>query len=434
MSSRYTLRDLIEKIAQAQGIPTRLSDQYVRAFFETIVEGLESDNIVKIKRIGTFKLVTVNERSSVDVNTGESIRIESHRKISFTPDERLKEIINKPFELFQTVIVEEDVKSDELNAIGETETADIPEENAEQETVISTPAEEPSDIVEEPSDISEKKSDISEKITDISTEKSDISEAPSEESESTAATLETETEETPEEKAQPTSDTAETNETEVAPEEIPEETAATEEPVEEKSEEPTATKVSAEEKTEKPIVTEEPAKETTEEAVATPLETNEEAEEKRTNPWKIVSLILAAILIALLGYWAGYNKVFFSDSTSAKPQQPIETTDAVKNDSVLASDTTDTLSAEPFEDAEIEATTTSSTAATPKKPVFSSKILALPERNTHVVKRGETLMIIAEKEYGDKKYAKYIIEYNRIENPDIIEKGAELKIPEIEIP
>ena len=420
MSSRYTLRDLIEKIAQAQGITTRLSDQYVRAFFETIVEGLESDNIVKIKRIGTFKLVTVNERSSVDVNTGESIRIESHRKISFTPDERLKEIINKPFELFQTVIVEEDVKSDELNAIGETETADIPEENAEQETVISTPAEEPSDIVEESSDISEKKYDISE--------------APSEESESTAATLETETEETPEEKAQPTSDTAETNETEVAPEEIPEEAAAAEEPVEETTEEAVATEEPVEETTEETIATEESAKETTEEAAATPLETNEEAEEKRTNPWKIISLILAAILIALLGYWAGYNKVFFSDSTSEKPQQPIETTDAVKNDTVLASDTTDTLSAGALEDAEIEATATSSTAATPKKPVFSSKILALPERNTHVVKRGETLMIIAEKEYGDKKYAKYIIEYNRIENPDIIEKGAELKIPEIEIP
>lgn len=152
MNNRYTLRDLIEKIAQASGISSRHADAFMRAFIETVVEGLERENIVKIKHVGTFKLVTVNERASIDVNTGESIQIESHKKISFTPDEHLKEVVNKPFALFQTIVVEDDVDSDALNAIGEDETEDIPEETNVETEDANVEAEEVTAATEVPTE------------------------------------------------------------------------------------------------------------------------------------------------------------------------------------------------------------------------------------------------------------------------------------------
>ena len=107
MNDKLNIQNLIDLFVQKQGISPKEAEEFVKAFFSLIEEGLEQDRYVKIKKWGTFKLIDVDSRESVDVNTGERIEIQSHSKVSFTPDSSLKEIINRPFAHFETVILNE---------------------------------------------------------------------------------------------------------------------------------------------------------------------------------------------------------------------------------------------------------------------------------------------------------------------------------------
>lgn len=94
---------------------------FIRKMFDVVNEGLQADKQVKMKWLGTFKVTSVKDRESVDVNTGERIVIEGRDKISFTPDTILKEIINKPFAQFETVVVNDGVEFDEIDRKFEAE-------------------------------------------------------------------------------------------------------------------------------------------------------------------------------------------------------------------------------------------------------------------------------------------------------------------------
>ncbi len=107
MNDKLNIQNLIDLFAQKQGVPPKEVEEFVKTFFALIEEGLERDRYVKIKKWGTFKLIDVDSRESVDVNTGERIEIQGHTKVSFTPDSSLKEVINRPFAHFETVILNE---------------------------------------------------------------------------------------------------------------------------------------------------------------------------------------------------------------------------------------------------------------------------------------------------------------------------------------
>ncbi|MCF0195644.1 MAG: HU family DNA-binding protein, partial [Bacteroidaceae bacterium] len=107
MESKTTLQDLSELLASDRHITMREADNFTRLFFDTIYKYVLEDKIVKVKGLGTFKLVEVLDRESVDVNTGERIVIPGHSKVSFTPDSALRDRINKPFADFQTSIIHE---------------------------------------------------------------------------------------------------------------------------------------------------------------------------------------------------------------------------------------------------------------------------------------------------------------------------------------
>lgn len=98
---KISLTNIAEELAAKSGLGRDASDNFVRAIVETIERGLYEDNIVKIKGLGTFKLLEVSERGSVDINTGERITIKGHRKVSFTPDSAMKEFVNRPFAHFE---------------------------------------------------------------------------------------------------------------------------------------------------------------------------------------------------------------------------------------------------------------------------------------------------------------------------------------------
>lgn len=126
--SKISLSDLAQRLAEKSGISLQDAELFIRKMFDVANEGLQSDKLVKMKWLGTFKVMAVKDRESVDVNTGERILIEGRDKISFTPDNILKEIVNKPFAQFETVVVNDGVDFDEI---------DRKFENAEEDGPVS---------------------------------------------------------------------------------------------------------------------------------------------------------------------------------------------------------------------------------------------------------------------------------------------------------
>lgn len=126
--SKISLSDLAQRLAEKSGISLQDAELFIKKMFDVANEGLQSDKLVKMKWLGTFKVMAVKDRESVDVNTGERIIIEGRDKISFTPDNILKEIVNKPFAQFETVVVNDGVDFDEI---------DRKFENAEEDGPVS---------------------------------------------------------------------------------------------------------------------------------------------------------------------------------------------------------------------------------------------------------------------------------------------------------
>ena len=121
LMSKNSLTVLAQKLAEKTGISQQDAELFIRKMFDVVNEGLQAEKQVKMKWLGTFKVTPVKDRESVDVNTGERIVIEGRDKISFTPDTILKEIINKPFAQFETVVVNDGVEFDEIDRKFEAE-------------------------------------------------------------------------------------------------------------------------------------------------------------------------------------------------------------------------------------------------------------------------------------------------------------------------
>lgn len=155
--SKNSLTVLAQKLAEKTGISQQDAELFIRKMFDVANEGLQADKQVKMKWLGTFKVTSVKDRESVDVNTGERIVIEGRDKISFTPDTILKEIINKPFAQFETVVVNDGVEFDEIDRKFEAEEllAENRQMNEAEEIPEPLDASEASDDTSEATDISE---------------------------------------------------------------------------------------------------------------------------------------------------------------------------------------------------------------------------------------------------------------------------------------
>ena len=130
---------IAEAIAGKHGLTQKDAEQFVATFFDLINEALHEEKMVKVKGLGTFKVIDVRERESINVNTGERVVIESHGKISFTPDPIMRDLVNKPFAQFETVMLNDDVDIEELNAV------------SVDEEPLAIVDEEPQEVEEEPS-------------------------------------------------------------------------------------------------------------------------------------------------------------------------------------------------------------------------------------------------------------------------------------------
>jgi len=113
--SKFGLQDLAAAIVKKHGLEQDKAEMMVKVFFETVENGLNEDKYVKVKGLGTFKVIEVEPRESVNVNTGERVIIEGHEKINFSPEAALKDLVNKPFSQFETVVLNDGTDFSGLN-------------------------------------------------------------------------------------------------------------------------------------------------------------------------------------------------------------------------------------------------------------------------------------------------------------------------------
>ena len=386
MNEKITLQDLINLFSEKQGMNKKDAEVFVRTMFELIEEALATEKYVKIKGLGTFKLTEVDSRESVNVNTGERIEIQGHTKISFTPDATMKELINKPFSHFETVVLNEGVELEDTPV-------ETPEEIVQEEIISETIiAEEPA-IMEEPQP---------EPLVETPIEEGTIVEEP---------TVEEQTIEEP-----------------ISEEPIEEETIV-EEPIVEEStiEEP----VAEEPITEEPVITEvqTPEEEQTEEPVVEKQEETEKyvsTEEKKVkNTNRILwGVIVVLVLIILFGaYWMFLRPSSVPEVTPLPPVQE-EVTIPVPAEEKQPEDTLETVKFIQLSAEELRKEHVPSFADT-----LDYQILGTQEEYT--LQKGETIIRASVKFFGTKKYWPYIVKHNLdvLPDPDNIPAGVKIKIP-----
>ena len=143
---KLAIQEIAAVLVEKNGMEKREANQFVQAMFSLIQERLESDQTVKVKGLGTFKMISVEARESVSVRTGERVTISGHSKVTFTPDATMKELVNKPFSQFETVVLNDGVEFEDIK-----EEAPVAEEEpAVAEEVLTVVGEEPAVVEEEP--------------------------------------------------------------------------------------------------------------------------------------------------------------------------------------------------------------------------------------------------------------------------------------------
>ena len=145
---RISIQDLaLSVLPSKRGMKKKDAERFATTLFEVVKEGLASDRVVKIKGLGTFKMIDIDARESINVNTGERVVIESHDRITFTPDSTMKEVVNRPFSQFETVVLNDDVEFDDSPVLeGESELE--PEEDEMENFVQNEVTEEKQEAVE----------------------------------------------------------------------------------------------------------------------------------------------------------------------------------------------------------------------------------------------------------------------------------------------
>ncbi len=154
--AKISITDLAGVIAKQRKLSTKDVEKFISAMFLVVDKGLDADRLVKIKGLGTFKVTSVKPRESINVNTGARVVIEGHDKVSFTPDTSMRDLINKPFAQFETVVLKDDVDFSDIEHDNSDEekresVASNTEKEVQEEKTISSNEEEiaPQDMVQE---------------------------------------------------------------------------------------------------------------------------------------------------------------------------------------------------------------------------------------------------------------------------------------------
>lgn len=397
MNEKMNIQDLIDLLAEKHGMSKKNADNFVKEFFLLIEESLEKDKYVKIKGLGTFKLIDVDSRESVNVNTGERFEIQGHTKVSFTPEPTLKDIINKPFSHFETVVLNDSTVLEDTPLDNESE-----EEEQEQDM--------PQEVINE-----------------------------SLENESSEAVIEEIEEVVEEEKVAVV---------------MEEEVVAVKEPVMEQEQQQEEIKITSDLPNEEAIVSDASDAMIVEEekkAEETPLglkETTDLSTMKYFIGIVVFVIVLCAGAVMFMYYpdlldnftskspvekeeVAKADQTTLTDSLSAKEKEIVE---PVKPDTVAESIAVATTSKEMPKESVAQPSSTKEQ----KKPAIpfeadSVGYTIAGTETTYTIKEGETLTKVALRFYGTKALWPYIVKHNPgvIKNPDNVPFGTTIKIPKL---
>lgn len=406
MENKITIIDLAEGLAKRKHIQRKDAELFIRTVFETIQERLLEGDPVKVKGLGTFKLITVNSRESVNVQTGERIVIDSHAKVSFTPDKALSDRVNRPFADFETVALNDATKTEDMERI------DLPEPEATAETTTEAIQAPLADIVEPAAEVAQ----------------AEPEEIVLPEPEVAQAEPEAIVEPTPE-VVEPTPEVVEKPVVEPVVEETTPEPVIEEEPKVEPivEEEPVVEPIAEEEPKVEPIVEEEPKVEPVQEVQSAPAAfmdkqdkepAGADAVEKKSRNltrWLLflMLLLVAALILFLLFGPKGYDG------------------EAVEREDTTQVEQKDTIEAVPVTPAKPTKSAEELAADYPQVP--NGEYWIVGTKTTHVLEKGEDLSKLALEHYGDKKLINYIIHYNgySMQKASNLFVGTEVKLPEL---
>ena len=420
MKQKLLLSDFAQWLSEKEGITKKEAQTFLRTLFQIVEQGLTDDQFVKIKGLGTFKLVTVNERESVNINTGERFQIGEHNKIAFIPDASMKEIINRPFAHFESVDLSDETDTAELDAVDEAVKQEFPpiseEETSTAEESIPTTVEvitessHPTSLPEKQKDVTEEVSEESNLTEEIPTEFATITEG-----------LE---EKKAEEKAEETEALAQAEAVAITAKETASESQASEE--NHTPEETPIQVVSTSEKTDAmgtdaEISVSQPTTLTVSGAAV-------EEEEDTRRPWLRRTLMaLFVLLLCTASYFAGYYRLLCPPCASTAPTAPAT---KVQPDSAQAKKP---------QAAKKDSAAVSAAPQTVSKPLNEAKdSVKQPQKQeeavtrTHTIRVGDNLSRIARKYYGDDHYVDFIIRKNNLKNADNIHVGKVLVLPPLE--
>ena len=390
MNEKITLQDLVELLSEKNGMTKKNADALFRGMFDLIEEALTNEKYVKVKGLGTFKLTEVDSRESMNVNTGERIEIQGHTKVSFTPDTTMKELINKPFSHFETVILNDGVELEDTPVDDEAKEVEVVDEKVENVIEPSQDTDQP--VVEEVMEVPAES--IVSPMVEEQIPVEEISEQVEEEQEIAVEAPVVEPQ-IPETTTDEKSIAEDSKTDEPVLEDIPMEVPKLEEKVEEKQE---------------------------------VIESKVSHSESKTTFKVLIGIIIVLLVIILFGfYW-----IFFRNNDNVDspwiPSEPVaeesvvvqEVQPALKEDTLLVNKDTMIVQPEVLEQ----------TAVLPENVVYE----ITGTITTLTLEPGQTLVKLALKYYGSKNFWPYIVEHNPdvIKDADRVPKGATIKIPKLE--
>ena len=431
---KISIQDLSSVLVEKRGLTKKEASNFISEMFDIVQQELEKDKLVKIKGLGTFKIIDVDDRESVNVNTGERVLIEGHGKITFTPDSLMKELVNKPFSQFETVVLNDGVEFEEPK-----------EEVAEPQDTDA----DPSSMALVDFGLGNVKADLSSfpviedniKKGDESAEKPAVEEPVAEQPAAEEPAAEEPVAEKP------------VVEKKVEKQPVVEEPAAEEPAVEE----PVVKEPVIEESIEEEPVAEEPAKEPIEEPVAeesapdeigdeeVSYDDEEESSGSKSWLWALIGCVVGLVCGYLLG-----NYFPFGASPKSPEQQVAPANPAVEQkENIVSIDSLEDVG-EPAEEAAPaqESAKVAEPAKEAAKPAadatdeFSAKYAAKDNRVRlgayHIVgtdkvvkaKEGQTLAKISRTYLGPDMEC-YLEVYNDMKASDVLKAGQEVKIPKL---
>ena len=455
MNERLTIQDLTNLLAAKHSMTKKNAEAFVKEFFLLIEQALEIDGCVKIKGLGTFKLIDVDSRESVDVNTGERFQIKGHTKVSFTPDPNLRDTINKPFSHFETVVLNENTVLEDT-AVEETEEDENEEATAAQvsdnnkdgfgqtEDEIAE-MQETSEINEQP--VLTQEAQVAEEVIiknnagndseaeEIVIEDKVVREEIVEESQEKSLALETT-------KVERITIQPEETITKQRPEskDVKQDALSAETIIAQELVKANMNPVTPKEQPE--LVRQEPVTE----VIA--------QKEKSPVPYLIAIIIIVLLLCGGAVLYIYYPDIFTSSPNKEAIDMPVTTQPVQPEtqllDSIGKKDTTVVVTPNVSKEAEkvtvshpIVKTEPETSAKTENKatqeqasvPVYSdsASYTITGTKTTHTIKKGETLTKVSLRYYGTKGMWPYIVKHNPnvIKNPNAVPYGTKIKIPEL---